>query len=55
MTCLHKLQVTALRKNKHEHMRDKLRPDIMLVEFTDTEREAYMAGKEMPLLKCNYA
>ncbi|KAL3144207.1 hypothetical protein ABBQ32_003988 [Trebouxia sp. C0010 RCD-2024] len=32
------------------HERDKLRPDIMLVEFTDIEREACMAGEEMPLL-----
>ncbi|KAL3155506.1 hypothetical protein ABBQ38_15503 [Trebouxia sp. C0009 RCD-2024] len=32
------------------HERDKLRPDIMLVELTDIEREAYMTGEEMPLL-----
>ena len=32
------------------HERDKLRPDIMLVELTDIEREAHGAGEEMPLL-----
>ena len=32
------------------HERDKLRPDIMLVELTDKEREAYMTGEDMPLL-----
>ncbi len=32
------------------HERGKLRPDIMLVELTDVEREAHMAGEEMALL-----
>ena len=32
------------------HERDKLRPDIMLVELADIEREAHGAGEEMPLL-----
>ena len=32
------------------HERDKLRPDIMLVELTDIERKAHMTGEEMPLL-----
>lgn len=32
------------------HERDKLRPDMMLVEFTVIEREAYVAGEDMPLL-----
>ena len=30
--------------------RDRLRPDIMIVEWTATEREMYMAGKDMPTL-----
>ena len=35
------------------HARAKLRPDIMLVELTDIERQAYLAGKEMTLLSAN--
>ena len=30
------------------HERDKLTPDIMLVELTDKEGQAYLGGEEMP-------
>ena len=30
--------------------RDKMRPDIMIVEWTDAERETYMTGNPMPTL-----